>query len=208
MVYWRDWSESQLAAYQGDQGSSNHCAKFAAASALNLLYGREINGNELVSWVGSRPLKGTGVYTILGNHNGSLVYQTANLLRALARLEGISLQIKCGIGDKTTLLMLLDQSASLALVSLTYFRGKEPLIARGEKTTSALGSTRWVGGHIMILAAYDPDHHNRAGISTPWGFLSSWGADDQLYWMTENDFLHSWGRLSIFNMVSVSRSDP
>jgi hypothetical protein len=205
--YWRDWSESQLASYQGDQGSSNHCAKYAAASLLNLLYGTNADGGELVSLIEGRLLKGTGRYTILGNDNGSLVFQAANLLRRLAKMQGIYPQVRCQRINRIGLFSLLKDDKTLALVSLTYWQGKEPLISKGKYTSSSLASAHRVGGHIMIPAAYDPDHFNQAGFSTPWGFLSSWGSNDQLYWMTENDFLRTWGQLSIFNTVTVNRPE-
>jgi hypothetical protein len=206
-LYWRDWSEAQLAAYQGDQGGSNHCAKFAAASALNLLYEKQVAGEDLVSWVEARPLKGTGRYTIYGNNNGSLVFQTANLLRQLASMLGISPRIQCQISDTSDLLTFLTQEHTLALVSLTYFQGNEPLIARGHNITSSLGPARFLGGHIMIPAAFDPAHVNQVGTGTPWGFLSSWGSNDQLYWMTESDFQRTWGSFSIYNTVIVDKKE-
>ncbi len=206
-LYWRDWSEARLAAYQGDQGSSNHCAKFAAASALKLLYEIQVAGEDLVAWVQDRPLKGTGRFTIFGNNNGSLVFQTANLLRQLARMLGIIPRIQCRISDTSDLLALLTEANTLALISLTYFQGNEPLIAKGQNITSSLGPARFLGGHIMIPAAFDPGHVNQFGIGTPWGFLSSWGSNDQLYWMTESDFQRTWGLLSIYNSVIIHRSD-
>ena len=206
-LYWRDWSESQLASYQGDQGSSNHCAKFAAASALNLLYGTELNGGVLVSWIQDRPLKGIGRYTIIGNNNGSLVFQTANLLRQLARMGGVSPRVKCRRINLPGLLSILQKENTLVLVSLTYWQGKEPLIAKGQNTVSSLAQARWVGGHIMIPVAYDPGHINQAGYGTPWGFISSWGFGNQLYWMAENDFKKTWGQLSIFNAITVGRAE-
>lgn len=206
-LYWRGWSESQLASFQGDQGNSNHCAKYAAASALNLLYGKRDDGRELISWVQARPLKGTGRYTIFGNDNGSLVFQAANLLRQLARMRGISPRVEVRISGLSDLLDLLKEENSLALISLTYWQGKEPLIARGKNTASSLGPARWVGGHIMIPAAYDPGHINQAGMGTPWGFLSSWGAMDQLYWMTEWEFQRTWGSFSVFNSVVIDKSE-
>ena len=206
-LYWRGWSESQLASFQGDQGDSNHCAKYAAASALDLLYSKRDDGRDLVSWVQNRPLRGTGRFTIFGNDNGSLVFQTANLVRQLARMRGITPQVNCRVNSLPDLLDLFNDEDSLALVSLTYRQGKEPLIARGQNTASSLGPARWVGGHIMIPAAFDPGHVNQAGMGTPWGFLSSWGSKNQLYWMTEWDFQRSWGSFSLYNTVIVGKSE-
>jgi len=78
-IYWRGWTEKQLAFYQQNQGSTNHCGKYAAASALNLLYGTSLTGDSLVDWVNGRYLKGTPLYTIFGNNNGSFIFQAANL---------------------------------------------------------------------------------------------------------------------------------
>lgn len=203
VIYWRDWEERTLAAYQQDQGSSNHCAKFASASAVNLLLGSSFDGSSLVSWLDNRFLRGCGIYTILGNQNGSLVFQTANLVKRLSILNGIDLEVHIKRGKVPELLNILQDGATVSLVSVTYFKGEEPQISRGQNTDGVLASARWVGGHIMIPSAYDPGHYNLAGVCTPWGFLSSWASKDQLYWMSDEDFQRTWGRLSIFNMVTV-----
>ena len=203
VIYWRDWEERKLAAYQQNQGSSNHCAKFASASAVNLLLGSSFDGSSLVSWLDNRLLRGSVRYTILGNHNGSLVFQTANLVRRLGLLNGIDLEVRIKRGKLPDLLDVLQDGATISLISVTYFKGEEPLISRGQNTAGVLAPARWVGGHIMILGAYDPGHQNLAGVCTPWGFLSSWASKDQLYWMSDEDFQRTWGRLSIFNMATV-----
>ena len=206
-IYWRGWTEKQLAFYQQNQGSTNHCGKYAAASALNLLYGTSLAGDSLVNWVNERPLKGTPLYTIFGNNNGSFVFQAANLIRKLGQLNGLVPEVRSRRGRFQTLKENLLQGNSLSMVSVTYFQNNEPIIALGKNTSSSLGVTRVVGGHLMILGAYDPQHRNSEGFPAPWGFLSSWPSKDHLYWMSENDFQRSWGRLSLFNMVSVTRGE-
>jgi hypothetical protein len=204
-IFWRGWAEDQLALYQQDQGNTNHCAKFAAASALNMLYGTAISGQSLVDWISKRFLQGTLQYTIWGNNHGSLVFQTANLIKKLGQQNQLYPRVQSRISTKEKIKKSLQDNNTLVLVTLTYFKGREPIIAQGSKTTTALGNTSWVGGHVMILGAYDPDHQNNAGISTPWGFLSSWPGKEYLHWMTEEDFTRSWGRLSLFNTVTVTR---
>jgi hypothetical protein len=204
-IFWRGWAEDQLALYQQDQGNTNHCAKFAAASALNMLYGTAISGQSLVDWISKRFLQGTLQYTIWGNNHGSLVFQTANLIKKLGQQNQLYPRVQSRISTKEKIKKSLQDNNTLVLVTLTYFKGREPIIAQGSKTTTALGNTSWVGGHVMILGAYDPDHQNNAGISTPWGFLSSWPGKEYLHWMTEEDFTCSWGRLSLFNTVTVTR---
>jgi hypothetical protein len=207
IIYWRGWNEDQLAAYQGNQGSSNHCAKYAAASGLNMLFGIVLEGADLVDWIESRPLKGTGRYTILGNNNGSLVYQTASLVRELGHQAGLPIRVVSQVSNTLDLLENLQNDNVLTLVTLTYLRGDEPIIARGKNTSTSLAAGGWIGGHIMVLAAFDPGHRNEDNISTPWGFLSSWGTSDQLYWMTNAAFHRSWGRLSYFNSVTITRTN-
>jgi len=202
-IYWRGWEEGVLAAYQQDQGSTNHCAKYASASAVNLLVGSSFDGSSLVSGLDNQFLRGSGKYTILGNHNGSLVFQTANLVKQLGLLNGIDLEICLKRGKVPDLLDTLRDGVTVSLVSVTYFKGKEPLIYRGQNTDSVLAAARWVSGHIMIPSAHDPGHQNLAGVCTPWGFLSSWTSKDQLYWMSDKDFQRTWGKLSYFNMVTV-----
>lgn len=203
VIYWRGWEEGVLAAYQQDQGSTNHCAKYAAATAANLLLGTSFDGRSLVSWLDDRLLKGSVRYTIFGNHNGSLIFQTANLVKRLGLLNGITFEARIKRGKVTDLLNALKDGGAICLVSVTYFKGEEPLISRGHNNNSALAAARWVGGHIMLLGAYDSGHHNMAGACTPWGFHSSWTSKDQLYWMGDEDFRRTWGRLSYFNMVTV-----
>jgi hypothetical protein len=202
-IYWRGLEEGDLAAYQQDQGSSNHCAKYASATAANLLLGSSISGDSLVFWLDNQFLKGSFRYTILGNHNGSLIFQTANLVKRLGSLNGIDFKVRIKRGKRHDLFNTLKDGGAVCLVSVTYFKGEEPLISRGQNVASALSAARWVGGHIMILSVYDPEHHNLEGGSTPWGFLSSWASKDQIYWMSDKDFLRTWGRLSFFNMVTV-----
>lgn len=204
-IYWRDWEEEKLAALQQDQGSSNHCAKYACASAVNLLLGSSFDGGSLTSWLDARLLRGSFRYTIWGNHNGSLVFQTANLVKRFGLLNRIGLDVHIKRGKVMDLLDTLKDGGALSIISVTYFKGEEPLISRGRNSASALAAAHWVGGHIMILGAYDTGHYNLAGICTPWGFLSSWASKDQLYWMSDTDFRRTWGRLSYFNMVTVRR---
>ena len=204
-LYWRGWSEGQLASFQQDQGKTNHCAKYAAASALNLLYGTALSGEGLVAWIESKILRGTGLYTILGNHNGSLVYQTANLIRILGLQNDLNPHVRSGFGTLVDLRDRLLDGNSLTLISVTYFQGQEPIIARGPSGKTSLGSTRYIGGHLMILGAYDPTHQNKSGVNTPWGFLSSWPGQGYLFWMTEGDFRRTWGKLSYFNIITVQR---
>ena len=206
-VYWRGWSEDQLAAYQQNQGSSNHCAKYAAATGLNMLFGIVLAGNDLVDWVNARPLKGTGIYTILGNQNGSLVFQTANLVRELGQQAGLPIRVASQVSNAMDLLKNLQNDNVLTLITLTYFSGEEPIIAKGNNSSSSLASGGAIGGHVMILGAFDTNHRNKEKFSTPWGFLSSWGKSERLYWMTNAAFHRSWGRLSYFNAVTITRTD-
>jgi hypothetical protein len=203
--YWRGLTESQLAKYQQNQGSSNHCAKYAAATSLNMLYGTSLSGDSLVSWLDARVLKGTGRYTIFGNINGSLVFQTANLVRKLAGQNYLQPEIRCGFGSAADLKKRLLNGNLLTMVTLTYFQGSEPVISAGSNTVSSLGPSPLIGGHVMILGAYDVHHQNQNGQSTPWGFLSSWPNKEHIYWLTDNDFIRTWGKLSFFNMITVNR---
>jgi hypothetical protein len=127
-IYWRGWTENQLAAYQQNQGNTNHCAKYAAASALNLLYGSSISGEFLVTWLNSRLLKGTFRYTIAGNQHGSFVFQTANLVRRLAQRTNLNPAVRSGIGTIKSLIKSLQDGNSITVVSVTYFKGQENLL--------------------------------------------------------------------------------
>ena len=205
-VYWRSWTENQLASYQQNQGRTNHCAKYAAAAALNMLFGTSLLGDSLVSWVNDRLFKGTLRYSIFGNNHGSFVFQTANLIRRLGHLNGLTPDVKTRTRSLQTLKELLLDGNSLSVVSVTYFQGQEPVIAHGRNIDTSLVAARGVGGHLMILAAFDPGHKNLGNTPTPWGFVSSWPGKDHLYWMTDDDFSQSWGRLSLYNLVTITRT--
>jgi len=202
-TYWRSWSEIRLASYQQDQGSSNHCAKYTAASALNLLYGTSLSGEGLIEWLDRRLLKGTGFYTIFGNHNGSLVFQTANLVKKLASQNSLNPEVRSGFAALADIKKRLSDNSLLSIITVTYFQGYEPIIAKGASTESSLGPSPILGGHVMIPVVYDPEHRNSSGGKTPWGFISSWSNNKFLYWMTERDFIRTWGLLSFYNMVTV-----
>jgi len=114
-IYWRGWTEKQLASYQQNQGSSNHCGKYAAASVLNLLYDTSLTGDSLVDWLNGRCLKGTPRYTIFGNNNGSFVFQAANLIRKLGQLNGLVPSVRSSRG---TLKSLMKNAKAVAHLSL------------------------------------------------------------------------------------------
>ena len=166
-------------------------------------YGTTISGQVFVDWLSNRFLQGTLQYTIWGNNYGSLVFQTANLIRKFSRMNQLVPKVKSLISTKEKIKGILKDNNTLALVTMTYFLGREPVIAQGRKTTTALGNSSRIGGHVMILGAYDPGHQNDAEVPTPWGFLSSWGSKDYLYWMTDEDFIRTWGKLSLFNWITV-----
>jgi hypothetical protein len=170
-----------------------------------MLYGTSLSGEMLVDWLDKRFLKGTPRYTIFGNNNGSFVFQSANMLRKLGQLNGLNPKVKIRRGDILTLRDNLRLGNVLSLISVTYFKDKEPVIALGKSTSNSLGAVRLAGGHLMALGAFDPHHQNEAGNLTPWGFLSSWPGKDHLYWVSDGDFKRSWGKLSLFNMVTVTR---
>ncbi len=204
--YWRGWPEELLASYQQNQGQTNHCAKYAAAAALNLLYGREITGGELVSWLEKKFLAGTPRYTLFGETFGSLMVQTAAIVHDAARLYGLSPSIRTSRGKAADLMASLEDGNKLELISITYLKRSLPRVSYGASAGNALGGPAFFGGHIMVLGACDPFHLDEEGQAAPWGFLSSWARHDHLYWMTDEDFLSSWGRFSPFRRVTVTRT--
>lgn len=201
--YWRGWDENQLADYQQNQGQTNHCAKYAAAAALNMLYGTSIQGGEIVAWLETRFLDGTPRYTVFGNTFGSLVVQTAEIVRAAAALFNLSPQVSISRGSREDLLTTLDHRNQVEIISITYLNHNVPRISYGTRLKRTIKKPNIFGGHIMVLGAYDPTHLDEMDQPIPWGFISSWSGHEYLYWMPEQDFLHSWGRYSPFRRVTV-----
>ncbi len=201
--YWRGWDENQLADYQQNQGQTNHCAKYAAAAALNLLYGTSIQGGEIVAWLENRFLDGTPRFTILGNTFGSLVVQTSEIVRAAAALFNLSPKVSISRGSRDDLLTTLEYNDQVDIISITYLKHNVPRISYGTSLRRIIKKPKVFGGHMMVLGAYDPTHLDEMGQPTPWGFISSWSGDEYLYWMPEEDFLRSWGRYSPFRRVTV-----
>jgi len=203
VLYWRGWTEEQLAGYQQDQGQTNHCAKYAAATALNLLYGTEISGDDIVAWLDEKLWDGTPRYTIFGDSFGSLVVQTAAIVQAAAQQHGLAPAVQVSRGQVSDLLESLRLENTIELISITYLKSNLPRVSYGSAMRNSLGKPSFFGGHLMLLGAYDPAHQDREGSSTPWGFLSSWMKNEHLYWMPEEDFRRSWGRYSPFRRVTI-----
>jgi len=202
-IYCQGWSENQLAGYQQNQGQTNHCAKYAAATALNLLYGTSIQGREIVAWLETRFLDGTPRYTVLGNTFGSLVVQTAEIVRAAAARFNLSPEVTISRGGRDDLLETLEYKDQVDIISITYLKHNVPRISYSTKLKRIIKKPKVFGGHIMVLGAFDSGHLDEMDQPTPWGFLSSWSGNEYLYWMPEEDFLHSWGRYSPFRRVTL-----
>lgn len=202
-LYWRSWDENQLAGFQQNQGQTNHCAKYAAAAALNILFDISIQGEDIVDWLETHFLDGTPRYTILGNTFGSLVVQTAEIVRAAASMYNLSPEVSISRGSRDDLLTTLEYDDRVDIISITYLKHNVPRISYGTSLRQIIKKPKVFGGHMMVLGAYDPTHLDEMDQPTPWGFISSWSGAEYLYWMPEEDFLRSWGRYSPFRRVTV-----
>jgi hypothetical protein len=97
---------------------------------------------------------------------------------------------RCQLLSTAALLQLLKEAQKVVLVTLTWLPGKAPSIYHGISSANS-NASRKAGGHIMLLAAYDPAHKNGA-LATPWGFINSLAdGSAELFWMEDQSFRKS-----------------
>lgn len=204
-VYWRGHTEAHLASYQQLQ-LGNNCAQNAIATALNLLFNLNINGNHLAKLIDQTPLVDLLRYRLWPNGPTTPLNQ-CHLLEDIARYQGLRLSARLERGSLQSLSAHISNPNSVSLITIGWLPRRAPVITRGNQSINFNANTGF-GFHVMLAAAYDPTHINQAGTTCPWGFINSWlDGGEELFWMSTAHLKSSWGFFTPFGgtfpMVSV-----
>lgn len=182
-------SEAELAAHQMFQ-TGNTCSFHAIAAGLRLLLGVELDPTALSAeidrlWRRFRFMRVFPGWAVTPR-------MQVRIVRHLARTRGFPVTARYQHGDPETLPDLLDDSASVPLITLLWLWKGAPPIYLGD-TDHNFNVVKGPGGHTMILGAYDPEHSAEGKFPTPWGFINPWtNGGEQLFWMRDADFRRSW----------------
>jgi len=183
--------------YQQQQGDTNFCASYAIATALNMLYGANIKGNDVANLISksniinplfsyNSPQTWSPVYSWLPSGGAVMPYQQVLIVNTLS-------------GD------ILKQQKNLPTAEVKDLQPAQ-LIEMIRNPNRAVLMTYDVqygnifSGHVVVLASYDPDKG--------FGFINS-GAEalqNDLTWKEEGELKKiledsAWGK----NFVVISK---
>ena len=182
-------SEAELAAMQVRQ-VGNTCSFHAISVAWRMLLDYPIDPMALSEEVNRLWRRGR-MMRVFPNWAVTPRMQV-RILRYLAKTRGLPIKANNQHGNVGALPLLLSDPNVIPLITLLWLCGKAPPIYLGDTIKNFNASSK-MGGHTMILAAYDPDHLSGEQLSTSWGFINPWAANtDQLFWMTADDFQRAW----------------
>jgi len=182
-------NENELAAYQVRQ-IGNTCTFHAIAVALRLLLDYEIDPIALSDKVND--LWWRGRFMRVAPNWAVTPRMQVRIVRYLAEEKNLPISAFYTHGTVETLPVILSNPYAIPLITLLWIWRKAPSIYQGDSIKNYNGTAK-MGGHTMILAAYDPDHQAEDQFVTPWGFINPWlGNTKQLFWMRDDDFRRSW----------------
>jgi hypothetical protein len=182
-------TEPELAALQVRQ-LGNTCAFHAIAAAAHLLLDVHLDPMMLAEEINKMWWRGR--FMRVFPNWGVTPRMQVRIIRYLAQEKHLPLTAFYQHGEIEGLPLVLSDPNIIPMVTLLWSWKKAPPIYFGS-TTRNFNKTNNVGGHTMILAAYDPDHRADDQFTTPWGFINPWYTNaDQLFWMREEDFQRAW----------------
>ncbi len=188
-TYLAGMTEANLAKFQNAQ-EGNTCTLHCITSAIRLLTGKLISPLDLADELDALPFFRRLPYR--GWRDGPVApIQQANLMRKLAHDLGLPLSFRRSNLKADILINYISQPGKVVMVTIGWGNNNAPALTLGDGTASyAPANLTW---HTIIAAAYDPLHIDRAGQIKPWGFINSWvNGGEQLFWMTDADFMRSW----------------
>jgi hypothetical protein len=199
-AYLAGMTEAKLAKFQHAQ-VGNTCTLNCITSAIRLLTGRLISPLDLADELDALPFFHRLPYR--GWRNGPVApVQQVNLIRKLANDLGLPFKVSRSSLKPDILINHISQPGTVVMVTIGLWKNNAPDLTIGDGMVSyAPANLTW---HTIIAAAFDPLHIDRAGQIKPWGFINSWvNGGDQLFWMTDSDFMRSW---SFFTPLGGIRS--
>jgi WXG100 family type VII secretion target len=189
-VYEEGYSISDLAGFQENQGMTNNCGEYAAAAALDMLFGgNRFTGTDLTAFADAS----TNLLPWLGRRmfqNGpTMPPQQANLINDYAAANHLPVEATATTIDREGLIRMLETPDQTLMVTISYGNDWQPtLTSNGVSQVPLPPGALPYSGHVMVLAAYEEN-----GGNPRWGFVNSWvdGGSD-IYWMTDADFQRAW----------------
>jgi hypothetical protein len=184
-------TEAELAAFQTEQ-IGNTCSFHAVSSAIQLLLNKNFDPRTLSQEINQRWWRGQFM-RVAPNWAVTPRMQT-RIVRYLADKNHLPVSAAYHRSDPESLLTILaspDEDV-IPIVTLMWLWRQAPPIYYGDSIHN-MNKLRGVGGHSMILAAYDPEHWAGNQFPTPWGFVNSWRSHtSHLFWMVDADFRKAW----------------
>lgn len=185
-VYAGGLTEADLAALQQAQ-EGNNCAKYAIASALNMLGFGYFSGKSIKDWAIPNPFLSVPIIS------ATTPGQQINILNELAKYNDLPITAEALKVTPSDLKVWLHDPNEVVIVTIGWDDNDIPIITRDSSDASGnpdrpAEGIGW-GAHSVVLASYDPTHVDAAGNPAPWGFVNSWtNGGNEIYWMTDADF--------------------
>jgi WXG100 family type VII secretion target len=189
-IYEEGYSITDLAGFQENQGMTNNCGEYAAAAALDMLFGgNRFTGADLTTFADAStnllPWAGRRMF-----QNGpTMPPQQANLINEYATANNLPVEATATTTDREGLIRMLETPDQTLMVTISYGNDWQPtLTSNGVNQVPLPPGALPYSGHVMVLAAYEDN-----GGNPRWGFVNSWvdGGSD-IYWMTDADFQRAW----------------
>lgn len=201
--------EEDLAPLQSLQ-KGNDCAVHAIAAAIQLLCGLRLNPVVLVEELNR--LWWRGHFYRLAPGWAIPPTMQARLINRLAQELQLPICARLEHSTPEALINSLLDPARASLVTIYWLYGQVPSIFYGRRAEN-YNATRLPGGHTMLFGAYDPEHTNGEGKTSPWGFVNSWvDGGKALFWMEDEAFRRAWrllpGAYGRNATVAITRSAP
>jgi len=202
-------SENELASLQKRQ-VGNTCTLHAITTALQMLVNFSYDPSRLSEEVDRLWRRGRLMRVFPGW--AVTPRQQARILRYLAKTHHLPVNAVFHKAIPEILPGILSNENVVPIITLIWWKSQAPPIYYGHELKNRNSSSK-MGGHSMILAAFDPDHLIDESFPAPWGFINPWkdGAT-QLYWMKDRDFKKAWRFTMPFNgpnpLVLIYKTEP
>ncbi len=208
-IKYRSFGEKRLASFQQEQ-TGNNCAVFSACAGLNLIFDLQLDPYFWSEKVDRIPFPAILKYRMFRNGPVSPIQHVRLIQWMINEHQIAGVLVERGNGTSKELVLGLQQTNQVKLVTIGWFFGTPPEITYGDSALNQNASHARVGYHTLLFAAYDPLHISSDGIQRPWGFINSWKSSaEKLYWMQTVEFLKSWNIFTPFggrrSVVTISR---
>jgi hypothetical protein len=176
-----------LAGYQQSQGSSNNCVLHTIATVLNLQFGSQFDGGKLAKQFDAQWMRRPFRYRTFPGW-ATTPAQAQRIIHTMARQQTFSVRTRLiQPGDAYLQDILRYSKNTYPIITMLWITRPPTLITRQGHGDVRIQAAAKLGGHTMLLAAYDPARVDQAGLPHPWGFINSWSAgnNQDLYWMDQ-----------------------